>query len=275
MRPDVIVVVRWSEPGMLYYLAEAREAGQRVVIDWDDALWAVPPTNRAAKVARRDSPISYQWVLQACELADVVTCSTEHLARALDRQARKEGVQLPEVCVLENCVDLSMWEVSGEPDAVGWTGHAQYRDVEIHMMPDLAQIARRRGWRAIHVGYGTVPGWRRVPGYPVDQWHYSARHYGVGVAPLARSSFSDCKSHIKVLEYAAAGKPCVASDSPAYEAWRGVVPLCSTADEWRDTLAQVLDDDDYRAEIARRAWEHAQKWDIRDRWREYWEAWTC
>ena len=40
--------------------------------------------------------------------------------------------------------------------------------------------------------------------------------YDFGLAPLVRGRFNDCKSGIKVLDYAALGLPTMASAVPAY-----------------------------------------------------------
>jgi glycosyltransferase involved in cell wall biosynthesis len=75
----------------------------------------------------------------------------------------------------------------------------------------------------------------------------------VGLVPLNRIPFSEAKSNLKGLEYAAAGIPFIATPTEEYRilAEAGVGRLASTPDEWRDHARELLDVDVRREEADR------------------------
>lgn len=269
VRPDVLVCVRWHTDETASLLRSAREAGQRVVVDWDDALWCVPPSNAAYKISRPDlrPDDNYVHALDASAVADVVVASTERLASELWRRLYKRLAG--SLVVVENFVRLRDWaRPYSYGRRVGWTGSTGHRDVELRFLVDLFARLRRRGWRTVHVGPGRIPGASNVAPIHPSEWHLSAAHYDVGVAVCADSSFSRCKSDIKLLEYAAANKPAVACGFP-YRGWPCVV---SRPDEVFDAVER-LRDGKLAEEVAAQLHDIARTRDVERRWTEFADAW--
>jgi hypothetical protein len=77
-------------------------------------------------------------------------------------------------------------------------------------------------------------------------WFTGLSGYDLGVAPLLSSAFNDCKSPIKVLDYAAIGLPTLASAVPAYtdslRSGRDCLHAENDPAAWADALAAVLGD---------------------------------
>ena len=87
------------------------------------------------------------------------------------------------------------------------------QNIELHVVGVRARDTAGPDWVVTH----RIPE-RCGPSYPAFvHWLGSLSGFDAGVAPLLSSAFNDCKSHIKVLDYAALGLPSIASGMPAYE----------------------------------------------------------
>jgi hypothetical protein len=65
------------------------------------------------------------------------------------------------------------------------------------------------------------------------QYRRNLQVLDVGLCPLKRSAWHDCKSDIKAMEYLLSGAvPIVQRDSPCYKDWIDVVPSATTEKDW-------------------------------------------
>ena len=182
---------------------------------------------------------------------------------------------------------LTMWRPRSERLTVGWAGGTSHlvdivtvadplRDVleanpqvDMHWMGfDYApELTRARLDSPLHRRCRYTP-WQRDVGE-----YYKRIDFDIGIAPVADVPFNDSKSPIRVLEMAACGIPVVASNRVPYSEF--VVDgktgwLCSSEDEWRSRLTDLIHDDAMRAEMGAAAREQASGWTIEDGWR-LWE----
>jgi O-antigen biosynthesis protein len=81
-----------------------------------------------------------------------------------------------------------------------------------------------------------------------DTWHYpkyiKSIKADMGIAPLEKNIFNDCKSNIKSLEFTACGMPGVYSDVDPYK-WMSI--KCKTDDQIISQIETLADDVDLRA----------------------------
>lgn len=95
----------------------------------------------------------------------------------------------------------------------------------------------------------------------------------IGLVPLEQNGFNEAKSHLKGLEYAACGIPCVATPTGSYRGWidegdNGF--LAQRPRDWLRALDLLVNDDTLRREMGRKARAKAQEHTIqRNAWR--WE----
>jgi glycosyltransferase involved in cell wall biosynthesis len=91
------------------------------------------------------------------------------------------------------------------------------------------------------------------------------------LVPLNLVPFSEAKSYLKGLEYAASGIPFVAS--PTYEyrllAKEGIGRIASTPDEWRDHVTELLDPDVRAAEAEKQLALVRSRYDISTKGEEW------
>ena len=93
----------------------------------------------------------------------------------------------------------------------------------------------------------------------------------IGLVPLNRVPFSEAKSNLKGLEYAAKGIPFIATPTREYEilAEAGIGRLAETPDEWRDHATELLDPEVRKAEGARIRELVERDWNINDKGEEW------
>jgi glycosyltransferase involved in cell wall biosynthesis len=238
-KPDLVVWHRVSMPDMrsLDELEDvARESGTRLVYDLDDNLLDLD--NHGEKGQYR--PMT-AIVRRSLVMADEVWSSTPRLAERL----RLETTAAIEV--LPNALDPVLWQ---RPtfDSSALTGPLRmlYMGTRTHDQ-DFALIAE--AFCTLHcespgqygltlIGatttqFGARP-WLSVMDPPAHvgasypafvHWLKSLQGFDLGLAPLLHGDFNDCKSSIKVLDYAALGLPTLASRVPAYS-----YPLIDGAD---------------------------------------------
>jgi glycosyltransferase involved in cell wall biosynthesis len=280
---DVIVLQRPARARIAQAIPFLRAHGVAVVVDVDDDLPRIHPDNPAWKGMHPKHSPDYNWdnVAYACEHATLVTVSTPALVPRYGPHGR--------VRVVRNYVPAKFLAHDRDPGlaTVGWAGslHSHPRD----LFP--AAGALRRLWKEGRElkFVGPRDGLARelnVPGAAVDctgnlsfgDWQPAlAARIGVGVAPLATSSFNLAKSWLKPLEYAAAGVPCVLSDTPEYGllAKSTGATVARRGGDWHGELKALLDDDARRKDASEAARDAAGSFTVEGHAHEWAEAWEA
>lgn len=259
-RPDVIVwhrVALKDASSVAAMCALARSIGARTVYDLDDNLLELENHSERAAYA----PL-VEAVRHSLHVADEVWCSTPALSGRVARDGR--GC----VWTMPNVVDPELWQLHREPpnrtrpdpalrllymgtrthdedyaflDAVMTRLHARFPgSVELYLV-------------GVRTRDDTNPPWLRVwspppyigASYPAFvHWLIQQGGLDMGVAPLMANPFNDCKSPIKVLDYAAIGLPTLASAVPAYlhslEDGRNCFHVPNDVDAWTSRIEQLI-----------------------------------
>lgn len=272
---DVVVGQRLADDNEAW-----RAMGQRddvtTVYDLDDNLMAVDPGN-TIPYSLYGRPEVVDAIKRNLAAAHVVTVTTRALAdvvRAFN----------PNVVVLENCVapDRVQMHVPNPVPTIGWAGspfHAQ--DWFGSDVAALQSIWAQFGpggvaFRTIGADYMGVP--NRHSGWTTMDNYWSQLDFDIGIAPLADTPFSACKSWIKALEYMARGVVPVVPDIGQYpELIRhhpgfadGLINVAGGMD-LAHALHWLLDHPDDLASMSAAALETARRWTI-DKQAHRWEA---
>lgn len=237
------------------------------IYDIDDNLFCVPEHNFAHKFF---SSSEVKRNIAACAaMADICLTSTEPLANVM----RKYN---PHTLVIPNYIDESVLEIPrpdhGDTVVVGWAGSGTHDADFAQIKPHLFTIAfSNPNVRFAIMGgnYGADLPPERTLRAP---WTKSPRRiykkmaiFDIGIAPLINDEFNESKSHIKALEYAALGIPCVASKVPAYEdfvAHEVTGFLAENPIEFADAIQELVTNRDLREKMGRAAREHARTYTI-------------
>lgn len=216
---DVIVMQRVTWRKLAHAVPMLRAKGIAVVIDIDDDLAHIHPSNPAYTNLHPRTPSDHMWrhTEDACRDATLVTVSTEALLHRYAPHGR--GV------ILRNCVPQSYLDIPHhDSDVAGWGGAVWSHPDDLQQVgPSIARLTRAGGRFRI---VGPVEGVKSALGLdddpdatgPVDigEWPVALAGLGVGVAPLADTKFNRAKSRLKIIEMMACGVPWVASPREEY-----------------------------------------------------------
>ena len=239
------------------------------VYDIDDDLLNIDPENvvpHSIYAPLRDG------TQRNIEASDVVTASTPKLAEYLSRFNRN-------VHVVRNCVPNELPETPRRERlglTVGWGG-SMFHQQDWHFMIDVLKQLRRVhpgiGLRTIGANYMHGLSGVSSGGFTTVEQYHQELDFHIGLAPLTDTPFNQRKSWIKVLEYAARGIPCVASDVGQYGEWvvdgvNGYLIKPGVINDWVMAI-NSLTYDDVRTRMAEAALRKAREWTIGrqiDRW---------
>lgn len=260
---DVVVIQRTFPRAENWPLIErVLGSGKRIVFEFDDLLFDMPPSNWNHAPAEASKPFMLEMAARAHE----VTVSTPALAEAIAPYAR-------EVRVLPNLLDHRLWALDRpllEPGKVVTIGYAGTREhvSDLGMVEEaLLAIAERFAGRvrfkflgcgserlAGHPAYSFV---RFEPGYANYARKLQEAGIDIAVAPLEDNRFNRAKSHIKWLEYAACGIAGIFADLEPYRdhvrhGETGLLVSGGVA-EWTDAIAELVADASKRRAIAEAA----------------------
>lgn len=250
------------------------ESADFAVYDVDDALHEDRGTGPAW---RRIAPKAPKAEV-AARSADRVVAGNELLADWASTLAR-------DVVVVPSCVDVQSYRPKteyalGDPPRLVWIGSRDNEAVLTTISPALLEVHRRTGVRLTVIGEaeGSLPGLDHVvdrrPWSEVTQ-HEALAEADIGLMPLVDDPYSRGKCGYKLLQYAAAGLPAVASPVGVNATILGELGLAPahSHDDWVDQLTTMLGlSVDDRARIGQAARERAaasysfDAWDAR--WRE-------
>ena len=266
---DVIVVQRNAiarRQDVERLVRDCRRSGRPLVYEIDDHLLALPREHPESAVYRR-----HQAAMRVLlENSDLVTVSTGELAGCLENFSGR-------IRVIPNALDENLWFSAPRPTfctpdrgqpvrilAMGTRTHG----ADLAIIADAARRLRREfGRRVLFEVVGCVPpgtrsDWfreldvpRSATEYPAfARWLRAAGSWHIGVAPLAPSPFSDSKSGLKYLDYAALGLAGVFSDAPPYrdlvaQLETGIL-TANTAESWFEALKMLVEDATLRENLA-------------------------
>lgn len=286
--PDVIVFQRVTHRFLAQAVPFIRSKGVAVVIDIDDDLSAIHPSNPAYNALHPKNeytaeppnmtPRRHSWhhLSAACREATLVTASTPALcARYGGDHGRTIFNYLPEFyySVEHEDSDLLGWPAAivSHPDDPSAAGGAVARLVQdgarFHVVGDPTGCGQAFGMTEDPTG---------VRNLSVFEWPKEVTKIGVGIAPLADTRFNAAKSWLKPLELSALGVPWVASPRAEYArlASRGAGVLAERPRVWYRELKRLVESPELRADLAGRGREVAEGLRLQGHADRWWDAWT-
>ncbi len=290
---DLVVLQRVSFAHMAQAVTKIRERGVAVVVDMDDDLTKIDPSNPAFWAMRTDgqgrmAQHNYRNAGLACQTATLVTVSTPALLKVYASHGR--GV------VLENRIPAGYLDIEHVDSAtIGWPGSVHSHPADLYPLGPSIQRLMREGASYWGVGpnYASEPGdgaLRRALSLPtdpdcsgsvgLDDWPLQVARIGVGLAPLASTLFNGAKSWLKPLELMSCGVPFVAQSFAEYErlvklAGLGPQALASTPKDWYRRVKALVESKTLRVEQSERGRAAAAQMTIEGnvwRWAEAWKA---
>lgn len=269
---DIVVLQRVTHAYMAQAVGVMRAKGVTVVVDVDDDLSSIHPSNPAWAIHRPGAGMhSWHNVSEACRNASLVTVSTPALLDVYARHGR--GHVLPNYLP-----DYYYGLPRVDSDVVGWPGsyHSHPNDPEslggaiARLVDEGADFVMRGDSTGAGRAFGLA---EDPPGgpVPIEEWPAAVASLGIGIAPLADTKFNKSKSWLKPLEMSACGVPWVASPRAEYERLHklGAGVLADRSRSWHRELKRLRESRQLRAELSEsgravaeqlRLSQHAWRW---------------
>lgn len=283
---DVVVMQRTTHAYMAQAVGVMRSKGVAVVVDVDDDLSSIHPSNPAwamhhpsneGKRLASGQVNRHSWrnLAMACRDASLVTVSTPALLGTYARHGR--GVVLPNY-LPEHYYGLPRTD----SDVIGWPGsyHSHPNDPEVvgGAVARLVDEGATFVMRGDSKGAGKAFGLAQDPsggGVPIEEWPRVVAELGIGIAPLADTKFNAAKSWLKPLELSACGVPWVASPRAEYRRIHalGAGVLADRPRTWYRELRRLRESSALRQEMSQAGRAVAEQLRLRDhswRWAEAW-----
>lgn len=233
----------WQYPGSGgrgLLMAEMQSQGIPVFVEVDDC-YMMPPKHmpyarsdwatRIDRGAKDAGQHSFEAHRKLCEFADGVICATEPLA---DMYSRLND----NVHVCPNSAELADWSPEWTHDGkvkVGYSGSDSHLydvrlvDRALRWASDVAEVWKIGLTRVNWVFPHQIAPWADS----LEQYRRNLKVLDVGLCPLKSSTWADCKSDIKAIEYTLSGAlPIVQHDTPVYADWHSIVPTATTEKDW-------------------------------------------
>lgn len=252
----------------------------------------MPSLTQAARRLEQVRPYPHNWnhLDTCCREASLVTVSTPRLLRRYAPHGRGQVIHnyLADIYYGHERQDsanlgwpASIWSHPNDPAAVGSSVARILREQGGKLMvwgdevlegpgiPRPVHVAERFGLRPNQVVGGGV--------IPLEDWPKTIAQIGVGLCPLAPSTFNDSKSWLKGEEMSAVGVPWVGSPTTEYRRLNsmGAGMLAKSAGDWYRALRELTKSETRRAELVAAGREVASQLRLRDnawRWEEAWAA---
>jgi hypothetical protein len=286
---DVAVFQRITHSWVVQAVPILRRKGVAVVVDMDDDLSCIHPSNPAyagmhprnewTRDPGRKEPRRHNWkhLSTACREATLVTVSTPGLMGVYARHGRGR-------VIYNHLPDAYFGVEHADSDVIGWPAAlVSHPDDPSALGGALARLtADGAAFRVVGdpTATGSAFGLLEDPpglrGVNIHGWPAAVATIGVGIAPLADTRFNTAKSWLKPLEMSALGVPWVGSPRAEYTRLNalGAGVLAGTPRRWYRELDRLRRSAEMRADVAGRGRAVAERFHIRDnawRWLEAWQ----
>lgn len=286
---DVAVFQRVTNRYMAGVLPLIRRKGIAVVVDVDDDLMNIHPSNPAfyALHPRNEGLIgangevshhSWHHLTTACNAATLVTTSAPSL---IQRYAPDHG----HVIYNHLAEHYYGWDHE-DSDVIGWPAALMSHPTDPDAVGNaIARLVNMDGAEfrvtAHPNGVGRAFGLSADPPgitamTSVDQWPGVVAQLGIGIAPLAPTVFNQSKSWLKPLEMSAVGVPWVGSASAEYSRFyelTGAGALADTPKRWYRLLRDLRRSADMRDDFRGMGYAAAEQFRMVPNAWKWWEAW--
>jgi glycosyltransferase involved in cell wall biosynthesis len=248
------------------------------MVELDDFIHHVSPHNEAGYSAWNPSTLFVNRAMESMRQAIALTLSTSQMAR-------EYFPYNPNIFVVPNYLDKEKWDnpiVRRMDDKIkiGWCGGNAHADDLRMISKVLDKIIKEYKGKVIFETIGMTrkefsdvfpmkifnevcPSCsyegeiHHYPGESLEDYPtvLCSKGWDIAVAPVINNSFGNCKSDLKIKEYAAAGIPIVASDVIPYkEAYEdgAEIYLATTFDEWYNAIKLLIENKGRREEIIKK-----------------------
>ncbi|KAA0685042.1 hypothetical protein DTW90_35685 [Neorhizobium sp. P12A] len=226
LRPTIVVASRFGGIGAEQIASYCRSASIPLITHFDDDLFDVPLALGKAKYDRYHDRTRQQNMRLLCEAADCLYLSTEQLKSRFEMYKFGPQMVAGEIyCPIPDTIKrgLSNKKLFGY---MGTAGHAEDLqqvlpaiETALNRIPDLSfeTFGSIKMPMLLQKKFGNrVRSIAPTADYSAFLQRMRELDWMVGLAPLERNSFNDCKADTKFIEYVSAGILPVPATGPVY-----------------------------------------------------------
>lgn len=279
--PSYNPALRGTSPYKRSFAVEMNEKGQQEIV-------AIKRERRTSRTMGGNVFVSSRDEMhRVFANSSAMVVSTPFLAETYSRFNK-------DITVIPNYLDWEMWErvtpqyeVERKKVRVGWMGKMKWRAGDLAVLygllgpwlerhPEVEFVAAGEPDEKTHDFLG-IPKDQRVvyDEAPFLDVADITATFDIGLVPLEYNNFNEAKSHLKGMEYAACGIPCIATPTESYRNWvtdgeNGF--LARRPRDWLRHLETLVSDDALRRRMGRAARAKASDHTIQKRvgeWERY------
>jgi glycosyltransferase involved in cell wall biosynthesis len=239
-----------------------RKYSRKIIYDFDDAVMY------SARVPERSSPSHFKPFRRTVGLADMIIAGNSYLAE----HAREFN---PNVEIVPTGLDTNAYKLDAGPKKDGivrlaWIGSKSTLKYLAEIKPALEEIGSRFDNVILRI---ICDDFFDLHNMEVEKHEWSEETHvldlaasDIGLAPLPDNRFTRGKCGFKVLQYAAAGLPVVASPVGVNSDYvhSDVSGFLATGDhEWVERLAQLIDNRELRKDMGSNGRELVERFNMR------------
>ncbi|HEU0064145.1 MAG TPA: glycosyltransferase [Flavisolibacter sp.] len=226
---------------------------KKLIYDFDDAIWipAITETNKIARYLKCFWKVGY-----ICKWSWKISAGNKFLSSWAEKYSRQ--VKLNPTCVDMDKKFNQVKEQHTSKVTIGWTGsHSTLKYLNI-IYPVLQELEKEREFEFIVIC--NKPPEFRLTSLRFIKWQEVSEiedllQMNIGIMPLIEDAWSEGKCGFKLIQYLSLGIPAVASPIGVN---KQIIEdgingrLCSTSEEWKKALTELLDDAELRMQLGTR-----------------------
>ena len=282
---DLVVMQEMGGQNAVQIFEKLRRGKIPFVCEFDDFIHHVSPRNTWGFPAWNPGTLYIHRAMELARAASGITVSTPQLAR--EYFPYNENIY-----IVPNYLNKDIWDnpVAKRNDGkirIGWMGGNAHADDLKMISKVIEKIVQKHAPRVMFETMGmshqelggvfnleaysdTCPSCgyqgtlRHSAGEPIDVYAQalSSKGWDIAVAPVINNSFGNCKSDLKLKEYAAARIATVASSVVPYKEAvdnGASVLLASSFEEWYNIIEDLIEHPEKRDDMVRRNTEWADR----------------
>lgn len=254
-RYDIVYVFLWAAPfAPPLFEKLTRAFAKKMVYDIDDLVFLNPPSSSNPLIYYLRSPKNHISLMKAAD--HVITCTPY-----LDQFVRKYNQNTTDI---SSTINTDVYQPKtdykiNEKPVIGWSG-SHSTSKYLHLLdPVFQELAKKYPFRLLVMGDADF----RIDGVEVEAVAWKEEYevavlsrFDIGVYPLPNEEWVLGKSGLKALQYMALGIPTIATDiGTIHRIIRHEENgfLVSSAEEWKQGILNLMQDQNLRESIGRKA----------------------
>lgn len=254
---QIVFIQKVLLPKWILYLIHT--LNKHIVYDWDDAIFSSPPSDILTKRNTKSKKRKLEYILSNCELA---ICGNRYLEKYA-KQFNQNTAVIP--TSVDEKRQTQVKNYNADSINIGWIGRAEnliyLRELQDMFIRLEKQYGEKVRFRIVCDNPLVLDGVNNIDNikWRLENELSDIRSFDIGIMPLSNDEWTQGKCAFKLLQYMAAGVPCVGSAVGANSEvishnHNGI--LVSNTEDWYQSLEELINQPEKRKTLAQNAIEN-------------------